>query len=129
MLRSVLPLLLVLAAAPLHAQSSDAAHAPAPLQSAVLRQPSEPRLTPPAQPEHPLASRASAATADRSHWKAGAITGGILGGAIGFALGYGMDNIINEGEWSVGANSVGGALLGVAGGALLGAGIGSLVGK
>ena len=58
-----------------------------------------------------------------SHWKTGAVIGGVLGAGTGGLVGFAMDNVINEGNWSVGKGTIGGTLLGATAGALLGAGV------
>ncbi len=118
-------LLLVLAVAsirPAHAQ-----------EAAGLRAVYDARLVPPGRVDAPLAParevdapRTRAAAPD-SHWRMGAVVGAVVGGLVGFMFGHAMDNIINEGEWRVGENTIGGTVIGAAGGGLIGAGIGSLI--
>lgn len=144
MLRSMLLLLLVLAAAPaVHAQgTTDRTSAPIATDSEhtqilarAFRGGYDPRLVIPGRAGSPLAEPASSELVlvhqlpTRSYWKAGAITGGILGGALGFAHGSGLGNVITGGEMRVGKYAIRQTLLGAAAGALLGGGIGSLVRK
>jgi len=131
-LRSLLALLLVLAAAPsAHAQAANRIDPPI---SGGLRDAYDPRLALVAETRHPLGSAASAerviaprGSVRRSYWKAGAIVGGVLGAAVGGAGGLAFDNI--EGGSRVGEYTLIGAAGGALAGALLGAGIGALIGR
>jgi len=133
MIRSLLLLLLVLAAAPsVHAQPAartDSSH------PSGLRPAYDPRLVTTAEARAPLAPSASVeaaltppASARGSYWKAGAIVGAVLGGVVGGAGGYALDNI-ETARPRVGDLTVMGAAGGALAGALLGAGIGALIGR
>ncbi|HLL82880.1 MAG TPA: hypothetical protein VK420_09525 [Longimicrobium sp.] len=135
MLRPSLVLLLALTSIhPAHAQEHFRG-GPAPSTTvsdgpAGLRLVLDSRLVPPARAESPLASRAAEragahALTPASHWKAGAAIGAVLGALAGFGFGYTMENIINEGEWSVGGATIGATAVGAVGGGLIGAGVGS----
>jgi hypothetical protein len=130
MLRSLLLLLLALAAAPsVHAQAATRTDAPG---AGGSREAYDPRLALTAETRDPLAPAASAERVvapripRRSYWKVGAIVGGVLGGAVGGAGGLAFDNI--EGGSEIGEYTLIGAAGGALAGALLGAGIGALIG-
>ncbi|HEX8213430.1 MAG TPA: hypothetical protein VF584_24860 [Longimicrobium sp.] len=133
MIRSLLLLLLALAAAPsVHAQGATRTE---PSNSGGLRAAYDPRLLAPAEAHAPLASAAPIeaaltppASARGSYWKAGAIVGGVLGGVVGGAGGFALDNI-ERAHPRAGELTFLGAAGGALAGALLGAGIGALIGK